>query len=100
MNTRTGTITTLTEDFQSLQTLLGATAHTDHYEDVLLENTGDTPLLVCATANAGTPTDAQSKTIAPAGFLALAKAQLRAVFARTTDDAGDNILEFVGTPKG
>lgn len=93
--TRTGTTETLTESYVALSTLLFTDDTKGNFVDVLLENTGDTDLKITT----GAATDANAKTLAAGESLFLANINLAKTFVKTTDDGGENALEFVGTPE-
>lgn len=85
-------MTSLTEAYQSLETLMPDIK--GGFVDVMLDNTGDTVLRVAVDS----ATDARSKSLIAGDQLFLSKINLAHTYAKTTDDSGSNILEFVGTP--
>lgn len=92
--TKVGRTTTLTESYVAIGTLILPTDPSFNFEDVELANEGDTALRIAVGAAA----DANSRLLAPSKSLFLAKANLNQIYVKTVDDAGSNILEFVGTP--
>jgi hypothetical protein len=94
--TRTGTISAgITTSFQSLSDLLLTDENEKNYENVVLENMGDTDLKI-ATVLAATE---RSKTLSAGREIYLAQMSLTHTFVKTTNISGSNILEFIGTPE-
>lgn len=90
----------ITASWQNLVTLFGSSfvGKNASYDDVLLENTGDTDLRVASLTSGVAATDADGKTLAAGDVLFFGTLTLASTWVKTTNASGTNVLEFTGEP--